>query len=244
MRSFLVFACLLFVGCGSSPDRVEVVAAPDVVSSQSGTLTAKAAVFGGSASIANASVLLHVDYTDRNGTAHQVQDQTVKTNDGGEYEAVFQGFTWEGVGTITASVLDDKGQPFNDSQKQPITNKATFSVLDLSPPIVTITTPTAGSTVGSAQNGFQFTVTITATDEIGVSQTFFQAVSGQGGNLNLNRTGSRINGSGSTSVTTDYEVNQGGQDLKAGDTITLTAMAVDLSGNIGVAPAINVIVGP
>ncbi len=116
------------------------------------------------------------------------------------------------------SALDDKGQPLLDS-----------------------------ATVGSAQNGVQFTVTVAAADEIGVSQTYFQAVSGTGGNLTLNRTGSRINGSGSTSVSTDYEVGQGGgnqQGLKAGDTITLTAMAVDLSGNIGVALAVNVIVGP
>ena len=251
MRVFLV-ASLLFVGCGGSPDRVEISVSPDIVSSQSGTLTAKATVFGGSAGVSAVPVLLHVDYTDRNGTAHPIQDVTAKTNEVGEAEVDFTGLTFEGVGTITATALDDKNQPLVDSAKQPVITKGTFSVLDLSPPVVTITNPAANATVGSAsaQNGFQFTVTIAAADEIGVSQTFFQAVSGQNGNLTLNRTGSRINGSGSTSVTIDYQVGgQGGGgggngNMKAGDTITLTAMATDLSGNIGVAPAVNVVVGP
>ncbi len=240
MRVFLV-ASLLFVGCGGSPDRVEISVTPDVVSSQSGTLTAKATVYGGTAAASsNIPVLLHVDYTDRNGTAHSVPDQTAKTNDAGEVEVDFTGLTFEGVGTITASALDDKGQPLVDSAKQPITTKGTFSVLDLSPPVVTITSPAPNSTVSNQQ---QFTVTVAAADEIGVSETFFQAISGQNGNLKLNRTGSRINGSGSTSVTIQYQVDTQ-QNLNVGDTITLTAMATDLSGNIGVAPAVNVTVGP
>ncbi len=239
MRVFLV-ASLLFVGCGGAPDRVEISVTPDVVSSQSGTLTAKATVFGGAAGVSAIPVLLHVDYIDRNGTAHPVQDMTAKTNEVGEVEVDFTGLTFEGVGTITASALDDKGQPLVDSAKQPITTKGTFSVLDLSPPVVTITNPAANSTVSNQQ---QFTVTVAAADEIGVSETFFQAVSGQNGNLKLNRTGSRINGSGSTSVTIQYQVDTQ-QNLNVGDTITLTAMATDLSGNIGVAPAVNVTVGP
>jgi hypothetical protein len=244
----LYFAALaLFLGCGGT-DRVELNLSPDVVSSQSQSLVAKATVFTGSSGI---PVLMHVDYTDRNGAPHAITDVTAKTNSAGEVETTFTGFTWEGIGTVTASVLDDKGAPLLDSNKAPITSKATFSVLDLSPPVVSITAPTAGATVGSAsqQNQQDFTVTVLATDEIGVSEVFFQAVSGTGANLNLNRTGSRIVGSGSTSISTDFLVGQGGGggfggNLQAGATITLTAMASDLSGNIGVAPSVNVILGP
>src|SRR5262249_52092073 len=152
----------------------------------------------------------HVDYTDRNNTAHTIADFSGKTSDAGEITTSFTGLTFEGAGTVTATLVDDKGKQVLDAKKNPITAQATFSVMDLSPPVVSITAPAPNAVVASVSKGSgDFTLTVSAKDEIGVSQTFFQAVSGSGVNLNLNRSSSRIV-DGSTQVSTDYNVNVNG----------------------------------
>jgi hypothetical protein len=229
------------VGCGASkPDRVELSLAPDVISSQSGTLVASGTVLDKAAGLLNWTVHLTVDYTDRNGVAHAITDATDKSDAIGALSSTFTGLTWEGAGTVTASVLDDKGNPALDPMKNPVTAKATFSVVDQSPPTVTITSPAAGTHIPKGR----FSVTASATDEIGVSQLFVQAVSpepaGGGGGNQLDRTRSTILASGNTTGTVTYEFDAG--NLSNGTTVTLYAMAEDMSGNLAVAASVNVVV--
>lgn len=235
MRKLALF-CASFgvIGCGApAPDHVTVALAPDVVSSESGTLAAEAVVLAGNSELKGWTVKLHADYADRNATMHAVDDASNKSDGVGRVLGSFGGLKWEGAGTVTASVLDAAGNPALDAQKNPISATATFSVLDESPPTLMIMSPAAGATV-SRTNGL--TVNIAATDEIGVSQVYVQVATANG-NTNLDRTRSTI-ATGSTTANGEFQFDTG--NINTGTTVTIYAMAADMSNNLGVAAPVTI----
>lgn len=236
MRSLVMMcASLTLVGCGAppTPDRVNVTLAPNVISSQSATMAARATVLNGDTQLHGWTVKLHVDYVDRNNAAHMLNDVSSKSDTTGLVAGTFSGLKWEGAGTLTASVFDEKGNPALDALKNPVTAQATFAVLDETPPVVAITSPAAGATVMRG-NGLE--VTINATDEIGVSQIYVQVATANG-NTQLDRTRSTI-ATGATSVTGSFGFDTG--NLNPGTMVTIYAMAADMSNNLGVAPPVTV----
>ena len=226
------------VGCGAppAPDRVQLLLAPDVVSSQSAALTVQAAVLDGERGLDAWTVKLHVDYTDRNGATHAVDDVSAVSDAVGSAAATVGGLKWEGAGTVTASLVDKSGNPALDAKKNPITAQATFSVLDETPPVVTITSPAAGAVVSRA-NG-SMTVDVMASDEIGVSQIYVQAAT-PNGNTSLDRTRSTI-ATGSASASQAFGFDLG--NLNTGTSVTIYAMAADMDGNLGVAAPVTITV--
>ncbi len=236
MRRLVMFCMSLgVIGCGPPPpDRVKLMLAPDVISSESGTLKAQANVLAGDTQLDGWTVKLHVDYQDRNDAMHAVDDAMDKSDNTGLVVGTFTGLKWEGAGTVTASLLDKAGNPALDTKKNPITSQATFSVTDESPPVVMITSPAIGATVSRA-NG-TMTVNVSATDEIGVSQVYVQVATSMS-NTNLDRTRSTI-ATGSTSVTGQFGFDTG--NVNAGTMVTIYAMAADMSGNLGVATPVTV----
>jgi hypothetical protein len=230
----LVCASFGVIGCGApAPDHVTLALAPDVVSSESGTLAAQAVVLNGNSELKGWTVKLHADYADRNTTMHAVDDASEKSDGVGHVLGSFSGLKWEGSGTVTASVLDAAGAPALDAQKNPITASATFSVLDESPPTLMITSPAAGATV-SRTNGL--TINVSATDEIGVSQVYVQVATANG-NTNLDRTRSTI-ATGSTTVNGEFQFDTG--NINTGTSVTIYAMAADMSNNLGVATPVTI----
>lgn len=233
-RLMLLGTSLCVVGCGAPPpDRVNVSLAPDVVSSESGALTAEAVVLNGNTELKGWTVKLHVDYTDRNGTAHDVADASDKSDNIGLYRGTFEGLKWGGAGTVTASVLDPAGQPALDAKKMPITGSAAFSVTDESPPTVMITSPAANAQI---TRGARLTVTVAATDEIGVSQIYVQVVTMNGNNID--RTRSTILASGTTNGTASFDFDTG--NVQTTTTAIIYAMAADMSGNLAVSPSVPI----
>jgi hypothetical protein len=230
----LLCSSLGIIGCGApSPDRVSLALAPDVISSESGTLAVEAVVLNGNQQLKGWTVQLHTDYSDRNGMPHAVDDASDKSDVTGLIKHAFDGLTWEGAGKVTASVLDNAGQPALDDKKQPITAQATFSVTDESPPAVMITSPAGGATV---PRGTQLEIAITATDEIGVSQIYVQAATANG-NTQLDRTRQTIV-TGSTSVNGTFGFDTG--NIQVATSVTIYAMAADMSNNLGVATPITI----
>ena len=228
MRRLLSFAALcLAVGCGPGPNRIELSLAPDLIASTIGTLGATATVYSNKETTAGFNVAFDVAYKDRNGMAHTIAGISDTTNVAGQANASFAGLIFEGSGTVTAKVLDSQGVALVDDMKQPLQTTASFGVLDLSPPQVTITSPANGAHF--AMNT-QYTITVHATDEIGVSQVYTQTSRSNGGNGG-NGSGSRIT-SGAADVTVKVDADTGGNST---NTITIYAMAADLSGNLGVA---------
>lgn len=235
MKKSLALVSLWAIGCGGAgPDRVTLSLTPDVLSSERGELLAEATVANGSLGLANWSVRLKVDYTDRNGTAHDIAPVTDKSDGIGLVAASFPGLTWEGAGSVTAELLDGKGEPVLDADKAPITATAGFAVLDQSPPEVSITSPATGAHVPRGR----FQVKIAFSDEIGVSQVYVQATTLTGGNFD--RTRSSIVASGTTTGTAQFEFDAG--NVPNGETISVFAMAADMSGNLAVAPSISLVV--
>ena len=227
------------VGCSApTPDRVQLTLAPDVISSESGTLAASAKVLDGDRGLDGWTVKLHVDYADRNDAAHAVDDASNVSDTTGLVAGSFQGLKWEGAGTVTAAVFDKQGNAALDAKKNPITTQATFSVLDETPPAVMITSPASGATVSRANGSMN--VGIAATDEIGVSQVYVQVATANG-NTNLDRTRSTI-ATGSTTAQGSFGFDVG--NVNAGTTVTIYAMAADMTGNLGVAAPITITVGP
>jgi hypothetical protein len=222
------------VGCGApSPDRVSLALAPDVISSDSGVLSAQARVWNGDTELKGWNVKLHVDYTDRNDVAHAVDDMAATSDGIGAVQNSFAGLKWEGAGTVTASVFDEKGMPALDAQKAPIMTAATFAVIDQSPPAVSIVSPANGAKI---TQGTKLVVQASASDEIGVSQLYVQAVT-TNGSTNIDRTRSTILASGTTSGTASFEFDTGNDN--AWTAVTIYAMAADMSGNLAVASSIN-----
>lgn len=233
-RLTLLSMSLWVIGCGQPPpDRVNVALAPEVISSESGVLAVEATVLDGNNQLKDWTVKLHADYTDRNGMAHMLDDVAGKSDGTGRVLGSFAGLKWEGAGMLTASVVDPAGNPALDPAKNPITAQATFSVLDESPPVLTITSPASGA---SMPRGNGLTVTVTGADEIGVSQLYVQVATANG-NTNLDRTRSTI-ATGSTSVTGQFGFDTG--NVTAGTMVTIYAMGADMSNNLGVAAPVTI----
>ena len=219
MRAPGLLVCA-FAACAYNPNEVEVTLVPDVVSSLDGTLQVRAVVQHDRDVLPEKSVTISIAYTDRNGTAHAIASATGTTDQRGEFDTTLTGLTWDGIGTVSAAA--DNGP----------TGTATFSVLDRSPPKVSITAP------ATTHAGMTVNAMVVASDEIGVSQVTFEAIGmGIGGGPN-NRA---VITSGELMVTVPFpfDVQSG---TPTGTTIMLGALAADLSGNLGAAPPVTVTV--
>ena len=215
---------LLFVtplaACAGNANDIMVQLAPEVISSLDGSLQVHALVLSDRDPVGKGKAIdLTVDYTDRNGTAHTIAPVSGTTDDRGAFDATITGMTWDGVGTVTATVGT-------------VTGDATFSVLDRTPPKVVITAP---ATVRVNMNA-QFQVHIT--DEIGVSQVSFEASNnGNGGGGNGGQRSTTV-ASGATDATLmfNYQAN----DTQVGQIVTFYSVAADLSGNEAAATPVTV----
>lgn len=204
-------------GCAGEPSDVLVQLAPDIVSSLNGTLAVRATVLADRDPVPEEPLELTVEYTDRNGATHEIAPLTGATDDHGVFETTLSGFDWDGNGTI---IVTGSG----------IEGSASFAVLDRTPPKVTITPPAANT----VRRGTDIAVQVHVTDEIGVSQVYF-------GTSERSRDRSLIaSGAGDIDLDFDFQV----PDVAAGATITLFALAEDLSGNQGAATPIVVTVVP
>jgi hypothetical protein len=217
----MFLALVPLVACDTTNDVV-VELAPDTISSLSGTANVRATALSGDETMSGQSVTLSVAYTDRNGTAHTIADITGKTNDAGVFETQLTGLTWDGTGTVTATVKDGG---------KSVDGIATFAVLDRTPPAVTIEPPPNNqvSKAGATR------VTVHVTDEIGISAVSFASNNG------LARARSAF-ASGTTDTMVDFDLNL--NDSNVGQTLTLYALGADLSGNQGAAAPIMVTVIP
>lgn len=210
-------AVALAGACASEPNDIQLSLAPDIISSLDGTLAVRAVVLADRDPVPLEPVEVVVAYTDRAGTAHTIAPVSGDTDDKGVFETTLTGFTWDGNGTVTVS-----GAGFEGS--------ASFAVLDRTPPKVTIMAPDPAS----VRRGQDIRVEVHATDEIGISQVFF-------GTSERSRDRSLI-ASGAGDVTLDFDFQV--PDIAEGATVTLFALAEDLSGNQGAAEPITVTVVP
>jgi hypothetical protein len=223
----LRFTCLaLLVACTPDTSAVSVRLAPEVISSIDGTLGVTALVLADRQPSSGETVDIAVTYTDRNGTPHDVAPATGETDKTGQFAATLTGLTWDGTGTVTATV-----------QGTDITGTATFAVLDRTPPKVTINPPTASS----IRAGQDVTAEVHITDEIGVSQVYFEWA-GQFGNQ-FGRERATVVGSGSVDTTVKFDIAVP-DNVPVGTMITLYALAADLSGNEGAAQPVTVVTVP
>jgi hypothetical protein len=195
--------------------------APEVISSLDGTLDARVLVLSDRDPVGKGkAVELTIDYTDRNGTPHTIAPIDGVTDDRGAFDGAFEGLTWDGTGTVHATVGGIAGD-------------ATFAVLDRTPPQVTITVP---ATVRVNANA-QFEVHVT--DEIGVSQVSFEAsTGGGGGGGGGGGQRSTVVASGSTDAMLGF--NYQANDTQVGQTVSFYALASDLSGNEAAATPVTV----
>lgn len=227
MHSSLAYLAFLapLTACTATED-VEVTLTPDLISSIDGTLDVQVIALAGHRTISGDKVDVTVDYTDRNGTAHMINPLAGTIDHNGAFEGRFEGLQWDGTGTVTATVHGGDGD---------VSNIATFAVLDRTPPAVEITPP-AQIRVNTDTN-----VTVHVTDEIGVSQVYFESSFSNGGGGNNGSRG-RIVASGSLDATVQFTVRA--NDTQAGATVTLYALAEDLSGNQAAAKPIVLTVAP
>lgn len=227
MRSSLTYLVALapLAACAAT-NEVEVVLTPDLISSIDGSLTVDVTALDNRKLIGGDKVDVTVDYTDRNGTAHTIAPLAATIDDNGSFTGTFKGLTWDGTGLVTATVHGRDGD---------VTNSATFAVLDRTPPAVEITPPAQIRINTDTQ------VTVHVADEIGVSQVYFEAnFSNGGGNNNGSR--GRIVASGSLDSSVQFTVRA--NDTQVGATVTLYALAEDLSGNQAAAKPIVLTVAP
>ncbi len=238
MKLAYLALCAPLAACSTNPNGIEVALAPEVISSLDGTTHVTGQVFANKDTLEKKPVSITVDYTDRNGTTHAIDPQTTTTDVRGNFEIDINGLTWDGSGTITATVLTSPtGSPVMVGGA-PLDGTATFAVLDRTPPKVTIMAP---PTVHASTQNATLTAMVTATDEIGVSEVDFQRSDFNGGGGGFNGGGrTSVIASGATSVTESFTMDI--QQTNAGATFTLYALAVDLSGNIGTATPVTVTV--
>jgi len=215
----LALVCL--AGCAGSPNNVDIQLAPDVISSLDGTTTVSALVAADTTPLDGVAVHMKVDYTDRNGMAHMVMPVDGKTDARGVFTQKIEGLTWDGHGTVTVSYSDK------------VTGSATFTVLDRTPPKVTILPPTTNNHVGP---GLPLDVQVHVTDEIGVSNVVLDST------LGIQGTRSTVVASGSQDATITFrlQIPQNPQVT----TFDLHALATDLSGNVAVADAVTLTIDP
>lgn len=211
--------------CAADTNDVAIQLAPDVISSLDGRLGVRAQVFRDRDLAEAASIQLAVEYVDRNGTAHAIAPIDGVTDDDGAFETTIEGLTWDGTGSVTATVMEGASPVMLEGG--PLAASATFAVLDRSPPVATIVAPANGQV--SADQGTS--VEVHVTDEIGISQVMFEWSGFRGRERTLVA-------SGATDVTVRFDVDP--QDIQIGQTIMLYALAEDLSGNQGAAMPISV----
>jgi hypothetical protein len=221
MRS-LVLACSALVACSTETSAVSIELAPDVISSIDGTLAVRAIAFADRVPVVEETIQIAVAYTDRHGAPHAIAPIEGRTGIDGSFEATLTGFSFDGIGAATAQIAGTT-----------IAATATFAVLDRTPPTVTITPPAAGQ----VRVGGDVTIQVAATDEIGVSQVFFEAGSG------FERDRGEIVASGTTAANVSFDLKVK-DSTPAGSTITLYALAADLSGNLAAAEPVTVTVQP
>jgi len=219
-----LLALVPLVGCAADANDVIVTLQPEVISSQDGVLGVHAVVLGDNAPKESQAVSISVDYTDRNGTPHTVAPFDGKTDKSGAIDASFTGLTWDGTGTVTVQV----------GTKGP-SGEATFAVLDRTPPVATIMAP------ATVRINTDTTVNVHVTDEIGISQVWFEvsAIQGQGGQGQRQR--STVVASGSTDATIPFDL-QVPDTATVGQTVTFYALAEDLSGNQAAAMPVTAMV--
>ena len=235
----LFAAIALLSGCErdvpkAKPDAVRIVLAPEVISSTDGTLDIRATVIERNTPLKGWPVRISVDYIDRNGNQRLMSSSDGETDRTGSVEMEIGGLLWEGVGTVTAQVLDGDGQPYVGREDVPVESTATFSVLDRTPPVATIVPPAADLRVGP---NLPMDFEVNFSDEIGVSRVTVQAVG------ELNDTDSRLVASGSTGGLVSFQMDVPGGAI-SGPTITLYALVEDLSGNTTAAAPVVLIVDP
>lgn len=209
----------------ASPDGVLVELRPSLVSSLDGTTALRALVVAGDGTpLSDEPVDITVDYTDRNGTSHAIGPFTGVTAADGRFETFVAGLDWEGTGTVTVAAHDAAG----------VSGAATFAVLDRTPPVVEILPPTTDLRVGP---GLPFDVQVRVSDEIGVSRLVIEA----SGSLDQQRSTVTASGAGEATLAFSFGVPQ---NAASGPTITLHALATDLSGNRAAATAVVLTVDP
>jgi len=215
---------LLFpvVAACASPNAVEVDLSPSVISSLDGKTTISALVSDNTTPLADQNVHVTVDYTDRNGTPHMIAPLDGKTDSNGVFRQTVDGLIWDGVGTVTVE------------HSSAATGAATFSVLDRTPPKVTILPPTTDKHVGP---GLPLDVQVHVTDEIGISEVILDS------NANINGQRFTVVASGSQDATLTFRIDVPA-NATAGPSIQLFALATDLSGNTSVADAMTLTVDP
>lgn len=230
--SLRLASCVLLVAaCGPETNAVTVELAPDVISSLDGTLAVHATAFADREPAEGESVEIAVDYTDRNGVAHPIEAATGTSDAAGRFEAILTGFGFDGTGTATARLMAGNEPLLVNGN--PVEASATFAVLDRTPPTVTITPPANNQIV----RGNDIRIDVHVTDEIGISQVFFEANEANGNN----RDRGTVVASGATDATVSFDF-QVGDGVAIGSTITLFALAADLSGNQGAATPVMVTV--
>lgn len=207
----------------ASPDRVIVELSPDVISSLTATTDVAALVAGDNgAPLADEAVRMSVIYTDRNGVVHDVPGIDGHTDTAGVFHTTLEELKWDGAGTVTIEASAG------------VVGTATFSVLDRTPPKVEILPPTSDKKVGA---GLPLDVQVKVTDEIGVSRV---TIDGTG---TIQGTRSTVISSGATETTITFRMSIPA-GATAGPSITLYALASDLSGNQGTAAAMVLTVDP
>jgi hypothetical protein len=147
------------------------------------------------------------------------------TDDRGVFETVIEGLAWDGIGTVSAQVPVEGGM---------VQGSATFSVLDRTAPLAVIDALTSDLHV---RQGQEVNVTIAVSDEIGVSEVYFEAA----GSVDRQRSSVVASGAPEASVEFEFDV---GDEASLGPTITLYALAQDLSGNLAAAAPTTLTVDP
>ncbi|MCX5748337.1 MAG: hypothetical protein NT062_38280 [Proteobacteria bacterium] len=223
----MAIAAVGSVGCVDTNDAT-IELAPDLVSSIDGTLSVRATALADRAPAPDEKFTISVEYTDRNGTPHAIDPVDGTTGTDGSFSTDLTGLSWDGTGTVTATLAGAT-----------IAAAATFAVLDRTPPKVTIVPPT---NLHVRQNT-DLTIQVHVIDEIGVSQVFFETAGQTGNNNNNNRQRSTVVASGTTDAMIGFDMTIS-QNATVGSTITVYALAADLSGNQAAATPITLTVDP
>jgi len=231
MHHRLACCALVLAACGPDTDTITVDLAPDVISSLDGTLAVRAATFAERTPAEGESIEITVDYTDRNGVAHAIEAVQGTSDAAGRFETSLAGFSFDGTGVVTARILNGS-EPLMVGGA-PVEATATFAVLDRTPPTVEIVPPASNQ----IQRGRDIDIAVHVTDEIGISQVFFETDDGNGNNRNRGTV--VASGATDTMVTFTFQV---GDQTALNSTITLFALAADLSGNQAAADPITVTV--
>ena len=218
---FTLSTLISLAACAGAPDTIEVRLAPAVISSLDGTTTVSAIVADATTPLDGVAVHIAIDYTDRNGTPHTISPVDGTTDQRGVFTTALAGLDFDGIGKVTVT-------------HGAVTGEATFSVLDRTPPKITILPPTTDLKVGA---GLPLDVQVHVTDEIGVSTVTLDATGGISGG----RTTLLASGTQDATLTFRLEVDP---NAVVGPSIHLFALANDLSGNLVAAIPVELIVDP